>query len=125
MANSWRTGNDLMPLYPSFMEVAEANSQWWQHAKPGHYNDPDDIALGFLFGPTEGTTRLPQTLSRAEAHLYFATWVMMRAPLILSADFARNEPDRGGSEWPSWLLPLVTNEVRANAGRGSHSKKRL
>ena len=21
LANSWRTGNDLMPLYPSFMQV--------------------------------------------------------------------------------------------------------
>ena len=32
------------------MQVAEGNSAWWQYAKPGRYNDPDDIALGFIFG---------------------------------------------------------------------------
>jgi alpha-galactosidase len=40
LANSWRTGNDLMPLFPSFMQVAEGNSRWWQYSTPGHYNDP-------------------------------------------------------------------------------------
>ena len=55
-------------------------------------------------------TQLPPTLSRAEAHLYFATWIVMRSPLILSADFAHNAPRRSGSNWPSWILPLVKNE---------------
>ena len=36
MANSWRTGNDLMPLFPSFDAVAENNAKWWQHAGPGY-----------------------------------------------------------------------------------------
>ena len=81
LANSWRTGNDLMPLFPDFMQVAEGNSRWWQYAKPGHYNDPDDVALGFLFGDTTGntSTALPPTVSEAEAKLYLGTWAMMKA----------------------------------------------
>lgn len=110
LANSWRTGDDLMPLFPEFMQVAEGNSRWWQYAGPGRYNDPDDMALGFLFGPQTNTTHtLPQTVSEAEAKLYVGTWAMMKAPFILSVDFARNSRMPGSQDWPSWIVPLVSN----------------
>ena len=70
LANSWRNSNDLMPLFPTFMQVAEQNSQWWQYAKPGHYNDPDDVALGFVFGKRSNTsTMLGSSVSESEAKL--------------------------------------------------------
>eukprot|EP01048_Picozoa_sp_COSAG05_P018183 COSAG05_NODE_2613_length_2837_cov_1.206355_1_plen_580_part_00 len=111
LANSWRTGNDLMPLFPQFMQVAEGNSVWWQHAGPGHYNDPDDMALGFLFGArTANSTALAATISHAEAKLYVGTWALMKSPFILSVDFARNSAKPEGThEWAAWIVPLVSN----------------
>ena len=45
-----------------------------------------------------------------EAKLYLGTWAMMKAPFILSVDFARNskKPD-SESNWPQWILPLISN----------------
>ena len=114
LANSWRTGNDLMPLFPAFMEVAEGNSQWWQYAKPGQYNDPDDMALGFVFGrdAKNPSSVLGPSISYTEARLYLATWAMMKAPWMVSVDFARNckRPTGCGShDWPEWIVPLLSN----------------
>lgn len=112
LANSWRTGNDLMPLFPSFMQVAEGNSHWWQYAKPGHYNDPDDVALGFVFGrnASHPWSALGDHVTQDEGKLYLGTWAMMKAPFILSVDFARNSnKPEGERNWPQWILPLVSN----------------
>jgi alpha-galactosidase len=112
LANSWRTGNDLMPLFPSFMQVAEGNSHWWQFAKPGHYNDPDDVALGFVFGrnASHPWRALGDHVTEDEGKLYLGTWAMMKAPFILSVDFARNSnKPEGERNWPQWILPLVSN----------------
>ncbi len=150
LANSWRTGNDLMPEFPSFMQVAESNSRWWQYllricrkfvycsfcvslpilpftlslynicttpvrnrnAKPGHYNDPDDVALGFVFGRNASYpwTALGDHVTEDEGKLYLGTWAMMKAPFVLSVDFARNSnKPEGERNWPQWILPLVSN----------------
>ena len=69
-----------MPLYPSFADVAELNSHWWPHARPGQYNDPDSLAMGFLFGPDAAL--LGHQLTLAESRMYFGLWVMMKAPLL-------------------------------------------
>jgi hypothetical protein len=66
-------------------QVAEGNSRWWQYAKPGHYNDPDDVALGFVFGKDQRDpwNILGPTVSETEAKLYLGTWAMMKAPFVL------------------------------------------
>uniref|UniRef100_A0A7S3AGM9 Alpha-galactosidase n=1 Tax=Haptolina ericina TaxID=156174 RepID=A0A7S3AGM9_9EUKA len=109
LANSWRTGDDLMPLFPSFAEVAEGNARWWQHASPGRYNDPDTLAMGILFG--QEAPLMGNTLTYSESRLYFGLWVVMKAPLVLSVDFARDAAaaQPGCSAWPRWILDLVTN----------------
>jgi len=111
LANSWRTGNDLMPLYPSFADVAENNARWWQHARPGQYNDPDTLAMGFQFGtaaPLDG-----DMLTLAETRLYLGLWVIMKAPLVLSVNFAREVRQvphgQDSASWPRWILDLVSN----------------
>ena len=106
LANSWRTGNDLMPLYPLFADTAEGNSRWWEHAQPGQFNDPDSLAMGFLFGPN--APLLGNQLTMAESRLYFGLWVMMKSPLILSINFAQD--GKMGIAWPRWLLDIVTNK---------------
>ena len=103
LANSWRTTNDLMPLFPQFYEVADANERWWQHARPGQFNDPDTLAMGYLFAdPPVTAPATGNTLSYAETRLYFGLWCIMKSNLILSVDFA-------SSEWPRWILDIVSN----------------
>eukprot|EP01052_Picozoa_sp_SAG31_P039760 SAG31_NODE_5584_length_2442_cov_3.322663_3_plen_130_part_00 len=94
------------------LQVAEGNSMWWQYAKPGHYNDPDDVALGFVFGKDQSDpwNVLGPTVSETEAKLYLGLWALMKAPFILSIDFARNAPvSRASRAWPQWILPLISN----------------
>jgi hypothetical protein len=70
------------------------------------------MALGFIFGQRTNTSALlPQAVSEAEAKLYVATWALMKAPFILSVDFARNsrKPESEG-DWPAWVIPLVSNK---------------
>ena len=86
----WRTTGDLGLAggadLPGFYHIALSNAQHWQYAKPGQWNDPDYILIGWVgnaHGMGEGT---PTSLTPNEQYSYMSMWCLMAAPLIFSGD---------------------------------------
>lgn len=58
----------------SVMTVALKNNQYYKHAKPGYWNDPDMLVTG------------KQGLTLEEQKAHFALWCIMTSPLFLGND---------------------------------------
>jgi alpha-galactosidase len=92
----WRTTGDLGlerdQLLPGFYSIGLSNARHWQHARPGQWNDPDYILIGWVgsaFNQSEGT---PTSLTTNEQYSYMSLWCLMAAPLIFSGDMAKLDP---------------------------------
>ncbi len=86
----WRTTGDLGLAggadLPGFYHIGLSNARHWQYAKPGQWNDPDYILIGWVgnaHGMGEGK---PTTLTPNEQYSYMSMWCLMAAPLIFSGD---------------------------------------
>jgi len=86
----WRTTGDLGLAggadLPGFYHIGFSNAKHWQYAKPGQWNDPDYILIGWVgnaHGMGEGK---PTTLTPNEQYSYMSMWCLMAAPLIFSGD---------------------------------------
>ena len=86
IGNLWRTTGDIWDsfekkdpardwAYP-VMAIVDMNEPLWQHAGPGHWNDPDMLEVG-----NGGMTT-------AEYRSHFSLWAMMAAPLMAGNDVA-------------------------------------
>jgi alpha-galactosidase len=96
VGNSWRTTGDLGlepgSRLPGFYSVAFSNARHWQFAKPGAWNDPDYILIGWV-GDAKGMGRgKPTTLTADEQYSYMSLWCLMASPLIFSGDMAKLDP---------------------------------
>jgi len=87
IGNLWRTTGDIWDsfdkkdpardwAYP-VMAIVDMNEPLWQHAGPGHWNDPDMLEIG-----NGGMTT-------AEYRSHFSLWAMMAAPLMAGNDIAK------------------------------------
>jgi len=86
----WRTTGDLGLAggadLPGFYHIGFSNAQHWEYAKPGQWNDPDYILIGWVgnaHGMGEGK---PTTLMPNEQYSYMSMWCLMTAPLVFSGD---------------------------------------
>jgi alpha-galactosidase len=91
----WRTTGDLGlkkgDRLPGFYHIAFSNMQHWQYARPGQWNDPDYILIGWVGVPPSLGVQLPRptTLTPDEQYSYMSLWCLMAAPLFFSGDMAR------------------------------------
>jgi alpha-galactosidase len=86
IGNLWRTTGDIWDSFdkkdPSrdwaytVTAIVDLNEPLWQHAGPGHWNDPDMLEVG-----NGGMTT-------AEYRSHFSLWAMMAAPLMAGNDVA-------------------------------------
>jgi alpha-galactosidase len=92
IAASWRTEQDLS--YPGPVTWAHllrniaADAAHPEAAGNGHWNDPDFI--------------VPAEFPRAEARAQLTMWVILAAPMMVSADIGR---------LPSWTIRMLTNRA--------------
>jgi alpha-galactosidase len=93
VGNSWRTTGDLGlergSSLPGFYKIAFSNARHWESARPGAWNDPDYILIGWVgdaHGMGEGKKT---TLTPNEQYSYMSLWSLMAAPLIFSGDMAK------------------------------------
>ena len=93
VGNSWRTTGDLGlqkgSSLPGFYQIAFRNAQHWAYARPGAWNDPDYLLIGWVgnaYGMGEGKKT---TLTPNEQYSYVSLWSLMAAPLIFSGDMAK------------------------------------
>lgn len=90
----WRTTGDLGlragSRLPGCFHIGLANARHWEHAGPGHWNDPDYILIGYVGNARRRTDPPRMTpLTPNEQYAYMSMWCLMAAPLIYSGDITR------------------------------------
>lgn len=87
--HSWRTAGDLGFELDRVFEVALANAKHREFHKPGGWNDPDYIQIGFI-GDAHGMGQpKPCPLTPTEQYSFVSLWALSAAPLFFSGDMGR------------------------------------
>jgi alpha-galactosidase len=93
VGQSWRTTGDLgleqRKELPGFYTIGLSNAKHWPYAKPGGWNDPDYILIGWVGNAREKAEGTPTGLTPYEQYSYMSMWSLMAAPLIFSGDMAK------------------------------------
>lgn len=93
VGNSWRTTGDLglarKKTLPGFYQIAFSNAQHWKFARPGAWNDPDYILIGWVGDAHVMGAGKKTTLTPNEQYSYMSLWSLMAAPLIFSGDMSK------------------------------------
>jgi alpha-galactosidase len=82
VANLWRISGDINDSWDSLCGNAMNRDQWAPFNKPGNYNDPDMMVLGFTFGH-------PTHLNHNEQYTHMTLWCLLSAPLLLGCDLEK------------------------------------
>jgi len=93
VGNSWRTTGDLGlergSRLPGFYNIGFSNARHDEYARPGAWNDPDYILIGWV-GDANGMGEGKKTkLTPNEQYSYMSMWSLMASPLIFSGDMAK------------------------------------
>lgn len=92
VGNCWRTTDDLGAArgttLPGFYGIGFSNAKHWEFARPGAWNDPDYILIGWV-GVDHGKSSKPTTLTADEQYSYMSMWSLMASPLIFSGDMTK------------------------------------
>lgn len=87
--HSWRTGDDLGAELNRIFAVALKNAEHREYSKPGAWNDPDYIQIGYI-GDARGEGQpKPCPLTPTEQYSFMSLWCLMAAPLFYSGDMSR------------------------------------
>ena len=87
--HSWRTAGDLGFELNRIFEVALANSKHREWSKPGAWNDPDYIQIGYI-GSAQGMGEpKPCPLSPTEQYSFMSLWALSAAPLFFSGHMGK------------------------------------
>lgn len=85
----WRTAGDLGFEIDRIFDVALNNVKIRQYNKPGEWNDPDYIQIGWIGNANKmgipELTPMPPTMQYA----YMSLWSLIAAPLIYSGDMSK------------------------------------
>ncbi len=92
--NMWRTTMDIFPNWRSIVHIYNRTIKLYEHASPGHVNDPDMLEVG------------NGKLTAEENKAHFSLWCMMAAPLVLGNDLRKLV---NPSKENSILLGILTN----------------
>ena len=88
-AHCWRTGGDLGFELDRIFDVALKNAKIGQYNKPGEWNDPDYIQIGWIGNANKmgipELTPMPANMQYA----YMSLWSLLAAPLIYSGDMSK------------------------------------
>ena len=90
--HSWRTGGDLGFELDRIFEVALKNVAIRKYNKPGQWNDPDYIQIGYIGAATSMGEPIPCGITPNEQYSFMSLWCLMAAPLFYSGDMSRLDP---------------------------------
>ena len=85
----WRTAGDLGFELNSIFEVALKNAEHRAWSRPGAWNDPDYLQIGWVGDARVGGPPKPCPLSPNEQYAYMSLWALMAAPLVYSGDMGK------------------------------------
>ena len=87
--HSWRTAGDLGYELDRIFEVALKNSEHREYQKPGAWNDPDYIQIGYIGNARGGGLPEPCALTPNEQYAFMSLWCLMASPLFYSGDMTK------------------------------------
>jgi alpha-galactosidase len=92
--NCWRTTGDLGltggQLSQGIYQVGLHNATLGKYARPGQWNDPDYLLIGYVGNAHRpGDPPRPTSLTPDEQYAHMSMWCLMAAPLIFSGDMER------------------------------------
>ena len=85
----WRTGGDLGYELDKIFEVALRNVKLREFNKPGEWNDPDYIQIGYIGPAGKQTEPQPCRMSQSEQYSFMSLWCLLACPLFYSGDMSR------------------------------------
>jgi alpha-galactosidase len=86
---SWRTGGDLGFGLDHIFDVALKNAEYGAYSKPGAWNDPDYIQIGYVGNAKEEGLPTSSKLTPTEQYAFMSLWCLLAAPLIYSGDLTQ------------------------------------
>ena len=93
VGNSWRTTGDLglesSSTMPGFFNIGISNASHSEYARPGAWNDPDYILIGWVGSANSMGEGEKTSLTPDEQYSYMSMWSLMASPLIFSGDMAK------------------------------------
>jgi len=96
--NLWRTTEDITDTWESLKEIGFSQIEYTKYAKPGNWNDPDMLIVGWVgWGPNLHPTRLTPD----EQYTHISLWCLLSAPLLIGCDLERLD---------EFTLNLLTND---------------
>ncbi|MDP4240889.1 MAG: putative Ig domain-containing protein [Bacteroidota bacterium] len=98
VSNCWRTGGDIRDEWKSLKSRLFTQDKWAPYAKPGHWNDPDMMVVGYV-GWGKGIR--PTKLTADEQYTHMSAWCLMSVPLLLGCDLTKLD---------DFTLSLLTND---------------
>ena len=98
IANAWRTGGDIRDNWKSLKSRLFSQDKWAVYARPGHWNDPDMMVVGWV-GWGKGPR--PTELTADEQYTHMTAWCLMSVPLLLGCDLTKLD---------DFTLSLLTND---------------
>jgi len=87
--HSWRTGGDLGFELDRIFEVALKNCEHRDWQKPGAWNDPDYIQIGYIGDARSTGLPAPCSLTPTEQYSFMSLWALVAAPIFYSGDLSR------------------------------------
>lgn len=96
-ANAWRTTGDIRDTWESVIRIGFSQDKWAPYQRPGHWNDPDMLVVGYVGWGNPRPTRLTPD----EQYLHITLWSLLSAPLLLGCDLTKLD---------EFTLNLLTND---------------
>jgi alpha-galactosidase len=90
--HSWRTGDDLGAELNRIFAVALKNATHGKWSRPGAWNDPDYIQIGYIGDARGGGLPKPCPLTPTEQYSFMSLWCLSAAPLFYSGDMSQLDP---------------------------------
>ncbi len=85
----WRTAHDLGFELNRIFDVALKNAEHRQWSRPGAWNDPDYIQIGYIGATLIYGEPKPCPLTPTEQYSFMSLWCLSAAPLFYSGDMSR------------------------------------
>lgn len=87
--HSWRTGGDLGMELDRIFEVTLKNCEHRDWQKPGAWNDPDYIQIGYIGDARSAGLPAPCPLTPTEQYSFMSLWALMASPIFYSGDMSK------------------------------------
>ena len=96
--NLWRTTGDINDSWKSVLNTGFKQTNNYQKAEPGHWNDPDMLVIGQV-GWSKDTK--PTKLTPDEQYSHISLWSLLSSPLLIGCEMDKLD---------NFTLGLITND---------------